>query len=157
MIDISTLSACDAHRLLPLLEQVHALHVAHQPEIYAPLDHATALDWLIEAHHTPGITTLIATQHDEILGYLTFECPPRTAPTPLHCARAMARLDAICVDQAHQRRGIGRALCEAFKAHALTHGATHMTASYGAFNTASQDLMAHMGMLAVTIRAEGTL
>jgi len=146
-----------AARLMPLFHQVHNLHVAQQPERYAPLppDPETITwlsDWLSSdtahalGHETDGVLT----------GYLIYEIETRP-DTPMRRAETRAMLHVISVDAAHRGQGIGSALIQAMRAELAPEAVPTIATTYATFNTASAALMARAGFEPKLIVAEWRL
>ncbi|WP_291728689.1 GNAT family N-acetyltransferase [Leisingera sp. F5] len=152
---IIEIPAVEADRLLPLLQDLHALHAEHQPERHVPApgndDLAAWLqDWLQE-----GNVYALAAESPQgmLLGYLIYELQNRPA-LPIRAAETRAMLHHISVTEAWRRMGVGKALLEAMRAQALAAGATVVAATYAPFNTASAALLQGMGMDPVLTMAE---
>ncbi|CUH99689.1 GNAT family N-acetyltransferase [Leisingera aquaemixtae] len=147
--------AADAERLVPLLQDLHALHVAYQPERHIPAPGSDGLaGWLQGWLGAETIFALAAeSPQGTLLGYLIYELQDRPA-LPLRPAETRAMLHHISVTGAWRRMGVGKALVEAMKARALDAGATVIAATYAPFNTASAALMKGMGMEPVLTMAE---
>ncbi len=152
---ISVLPAHDAPRLVPLLRQVHDLHVAHQPANYTPTppdkDLAGFLrEWLAQ----PDVTALIAGDRDDPQGYLIWQVQDRPASL-LKPAIRFAMLEHICVDVHHRGNGIATALVATMRSQCRAQGLGTIRTSYASFNTASARLMQRAGLEPVTVLAEG--
>ncbi|UWQ34119.1 GNAT family N-acetyltransferase [Leisingera sp. M527] len=152
---IIEIPAVEADRLLPLLQDLHALHAAHQPERHTPAPDSTGLAaWLQEWLREETIFALAAeSPQGALLGYLIYELQNRPA-LPIRMAETRAMLHHISVTEAWRRMGVGKALVEAMRAQALAAGATVVAATYAPFNTASAALMQGMGMDPVLTMAE---
>lgn len=152
---ISKLPPQMAPALEPLLRQVHDLHVARQPDIYAPTPHPSELrtflsGWLSQ----PRVTALVAGAPDAPQGYLIYEEHDKPANL-LKRASHYAMLEHICVDQNCRQSGIGRALITDMQRRCRTASILRIRVSYASFNTASARLMTQMGLVPVTVFAEG--
>ncbi len=135
-----------ARLILPLLHQVHDLHLEHQPERYAVLPpDAELADYLQSWLMQPNLFTVGFFERDKLLGYAIFEISRRPA-SPFHPVDTRAVLHQISVDRAARRRGIGTALLEAVKSRLRLVGGSVLTASVASFNAPSQALMAHSGL-----------
>lgn len=152
---IIKIPASEAERLLPLLQDLHALHAAYQPERHIPEPGSAELaDWLQEWLKEDYVFALAAeSPQRSLLGYVIYELQDRPA-LPVRAAETRAMLHHISVTEAWRRMGVGKALLEAMKAQALDAGATVVAASYAPFNTASAALMQGMGMQPVLTVAE---
>lgn len=152
---IIDIPAPDAHRLVPLLQDLHALHVAHQPERHSatPKDQDLS-DWLQEWLTAPNAQALAAeSPTGALLGYAIFDVEDRPA-LPIRPAERRAMLHHISVAEAWRRMGVGKALLEEVKSRALAEGAGVVATSYASFNTASAALMKSMGLEPVLTLAE---
>lgn len=153
--EITELPAKQAHLLVPLLRQVHALHVAHMPDQYAPItdDGAVAAflsDWLSRDE----VTALITGPTDAPHGYLVYQIENRSASV-LHPGACRAVLEHICVDAPMRGQGLGSALIRAMRSRLPEQGATWISTTYAVFNTASARLMAANGLAPQYHRARG--
>ncbi|MBO9449266.1 GNAT family N-acetyltransferase [Tropicibacter sp. R16_0] len=144
----------EAERLLPLLHQVHALHVAHQPERYPPLPaEEETLAWLTGWLHGKAMHTLVAETNGTLCGYAIYEIEHRPA-IPVRHAETRGMLHHISVDAHHRRQGIGRALIAAMKTQLAKDGIKIIATTYASFNDASAQLMAQAGLVPKTVYAE---
>lgn len=153
-MSVTKLCASDVHRILPLLHQVHDLHLVHQPERYAPLPSDRELiaflhGWLDQ----PDLFGLSYEVDGTILGYAIYEIERRIA-SPFRRAETRAMLHHISVDKGHRRSGIGTMLIAEIRAHLQREGGQVLAASYGIFNTASARLLARAGLQPVMVFAE---
>ena len=155
---ISPLDPHEAPRLVPLLQDLHALHVAHQPARYPadPAPDALTL-WLQEWLSQPQTFALVAlSPQDAVMGYLIYEVEDRAA-LPVRAAERRAMVHHIAVAKPFRRIGVGKALMVEMKRRALADGATVIGVTYAPFNTASAGLMQSMGLQPVTTVAEWRL
>lgn len=155
---IRPVDTAKAHRLVPLLEQVQAIHAAAHPDIFkAPSDPDALLAEIRQMLGQEGTTALLAVGEDgSSLGYAI--CGIRLIePTPLIHGRKVGVLHHISVERACRRQGIGLALVEAAKARLREQGITRMQASYWAFNDASAGLMRKAGLAPSGLWTEGPL
>ncbi|KIC18791.1 GNAT family N-acetyltransferase [Leisingera sp. ANG-Vp] len=147
--------APEARRLLPLLQDLHALHAAYQPERHIPEPGSEELaSWLQGWLGEDNVFALAAeSPQGSLLGYVIFEIQDRPA-LPIRAAETRAMLHHISVTEAWRRMGVGKALLEAMRTRALQAGATVVAATYAPFNTASAALMKGLGMEPVLTMAE---
>ncbi|MBY6055494.1 GNAT family N-acetyltransferase [Leisingera daeponensis] len=152
---IIEIPAAEAGRLLPLLQDLHALHAQHQPERHIPAPGSDDLAaWLQDWLQEDNVFALAAeSPQGALLGYLIYELQDRPA-LPVRPAETRAMLHHISVTEAWRRMGVGKALVEAMKTRALAAGATVVAATYAPFNSASAALMQGMGMSPVLTMAE---
>lgn len=152
---ITDIPADEAHRLLPLLHDVHALHVEQQPGRYAanPAD-ADLASWLQDWLGQDNVFALGAESPQRaLLGYAIWELEQRPA-LPVRAAETRAMLHHIAIAEAWRRMGVGKALISTLKDRATAKGATVVATTYAPFNTASGALMQSMGMEPVMTMAE---
>ena len=152
------LPAHEADVLVPLLQELQALHVSHQPDRYPATPCPTALaawlsDWLAE----DSVQALVAeSPAGAIMGYVIWELQARGA-SPLSHGGTKAMVLHVMVAAPFRRLGVGKALLKAVRDQAQAQGAVRIGAAYAPFNTASAALMASMGLAPVSIQAEGYL
>jgi len=152
IIDIPT---SDAARLVPLLQDLHALRVTQQPKRHPTVPCARDLEtWLGQWLQGEDIHALAAeSPQGAILGYLIYQVEHRAA-LPVRPAETRAMLHHIAVQQAWQRMGVGKALMAAMKARVREQGITVIATTYTPFNAASAALMSGMGLEPVLTVAE---
>ncbi|MCL6283207.1 GNAT family N-acetyltransferase [Ruegeria sp. 2012CJ41-6] len=153
-MDIVALNSADAHRLLPLLHQVHDLHVTHMPARYRPITKdQDAVDWLADWLSQDEVHAFGAELKGDLVGYAILEIE-HTPATVLKHARSRAMLQHVCVDAGHRRRGVAKALFGAAQAHLAPLGIKAYGTTYASFNTASAALMASLGFHPTLIYTE---
>ncbi|MEX0350535.1 MAG: GNAT family N-acetyltransferase [Paracoccaceae bacterium] len=153
-MDIVRLHSTDARRLLPLLHQVHDLHVMNLPERYHPITtDQRAVDWLEEWLLQDAVYGFGAVSDGTLVGYAILEIEQKPE-TVLKHARTHAMLQHICVDAGHRRRGVAQALFRAAQAHLAPIGITDYGTAYASFNTSSAALMASLGFQPTMIYAK---
>ncbi|MGR3758676.1 GNAT family N-acetyltransferase [Roseobacteraceae bacterium NS-SX3] len=152
---ITGIHAGEAHRLVPLLQELHALHVAHQPRRHLAdpgTEELTA--WLGGWLQQEGICALAAeSPQGALMGYLIYGIEDRPA-LPIRAAETRVMLHHIAVQEAFRRMGVAKALMAEMKARAAARGIGVIAATYAPFNTASAALMAGMGLEPVLTMAE---
>jgi GNAT superfamily N-acetyltransferase len=152
---IIDIPASDAARLVPLLQDLHALHVTHQPARHTTDPERKELEsWLHEWLTSEGLYALGAeSPQGALLGYLIYQIEHREA-LPVRAAETRAMLHHIAVQEAWQRMGVGKALIARMKANVCAKDITTIATTYAPFNDASAALMAGMGLLPVLTVAE---
>ncbi|AZV78880.1 GNAT family N-acetyltransferase [Parasedimentitalea marina] len=145
----------DASRLVPLLKDLHALHVAHQPARHTSNpEHYELEAWLTEWLASEGLYALGAeSPQGALLGYLIYQIEHREA-LPVRAAETRAMLHHIAVQEPWQRMGVGKALMVRMKANVRAMDISIITTSYAPFNDASAALMTGMGLQPVLTVAE---
>ncbi len=152
---IVPLSPAEAPRLVPLLLDLHQLHVDHQPARHkANPDEAALITWLTDWIAQDAVHALAAeSPQGGLLGYVIFEEQERP-DLPVIVGGTRVYLHHIAVKDAMRGMGIGKALVSAVKAHAQSINAVSLQTTYAPFNTASAGLMQAMGLEPVIIQAE---
>ncbi len=155
---ITTIPAEQAERLIPLLNDLHALHVLHQPERYkADPDEDALTSWLSSWLSGDNIVALGAeSPTGGILGYAIYEIEERP-DLPVVAGGKRAMLHHIAVSDTMRRMGIGQALVAEVRKAALEAGAKALRTTYAPFNEASAGLMQAMGLKPSVIVAEQLL
>ena len=154
-MQIIDLAAADAHRLVPLLQDLHALHVSHQPDRHLPRPEDAALTaWLGDWLGQDGVHALAAeSPQGALMGYLIYAIEHRPA-LPIRAAETRAMLHQIAVATAFHRIGVATALMTAMKARLAASGIAIIATTYAPFNAASAGLMHSMGLAPVLTLAE---
>jgi GNAT superfamily N-acetyltransferase len=154
---IRQIDGADAACILPLLDQVQAIHVEAHPDHYRDdYDGEEVLAWLRDWLSSEGTTALVAfAPEGSALGYLIFEVEAR-ALSPLKHAQRWGMLHQIAVDQAWRRAGVGSALIGEMKARLRDQGIDQVRTVYAAFNSASAALMHKAGLKPFHITAQGS-
>lgn len=155
---ITRIPAEQAERLVPLLSELHALHVVHQPERYkADPDEDALISWLSDWLTKDNVVALGAeSPTGGLLGYAIYEIEERP-DLPVVSGGKRAMLHHIAVAPAMRRMGIGQALVAEVRAAAQAAGAKALRTTYAPFNEASAALMQAMGLRPSVIVAEQQL
>jgi aminoglycoside 3-N-acetyltransferase I len=154
-MEILALPPSEAARLIPLLQDLHALHVEHQPARYpaAPSDTALAL-WLQEWLQAENITALIAeSPQGALLGYVIYGVEHRP-PLPVLFEETRVMVHHIATAKAFRRMGVGQALLTVVKQRAKTLGIGTIATTYAPFNKTSAGLFESQGLKPVLTMAE---
>jgi GNAT superfamily N-acetyltransferase len=154
-MEIIDIPPAGAARLVPLLEDLHAIHVAGQPGRHRADPPAAELEgWLADWLKDPDVHALAAeSPTGALLGYLIYAVEERPA-LPVRDAETRLMLHHVAVQEAWRRMGVAKALMEAMKARADRDGIRVITATYAPFNAASAGLMASQGLEPVLTVAE---
>lgn len=154
---IRAIPPSQAARLMPLFHQVHDLHVAEQPDRYAPLPtDPETITWLSTWLSSETVHALGHETDGALTGYLIYEIETRPS-TPMRRAETRAMLDVISVDAAHRSQGIGSGLIQAMRASLDPEAVPTIATTYATFNTPSAALMARAGFEPKVIVAEWRL
>ena len=144
---ILDLPPSEAARLIPLLQDLHAMHVAHHPARYpaAPSD-ADLACWLQEWLQGETVTARIAeSPQGALLGYVIYEIEHRPA-LPVRFEEKRVMVHHIATASAFRRMGVGLALLHSVKLRAEAEGIKTITTTYAPFNTASKALFQSLGL-----------
>ncbi|MFS4580314.1 N-acetyltransferase family protein [Phaeobacter sp. C3_T13_0] len=154
-MDLIDIHPKEARRLIPLLQGLHALHVAHQPARYpAEPNDATLAQWLENWLSNESLTARAAVSpQGSVMGYMIYGIEERPA-IPVRTGETRAMLHHIAVADCWQRMGVGTALIMDMKRAVAAKGINVIATTYAPFNTASAALMARMGLLPVMVTAE---
>jgi len=145
----------DADRLVPLLQELNAIHAAHQPARHTANSNDKDLsNWIADWITLPEVHALGAeSPQGALLGYLIYAIEDRPA-LPVRAAEQRAMLHHIAVEESWRRMGIGKALISELKARVMAQRISTIAATYAPFNTASAGLMHGMGLAPVLTVAE---
>lgn len=100
----------EAVRVAELHGQIHALHVAGRPDLFAKAKD-DSIGLMLWHSSQPNRRVLVAVRDDIILGYAVI-CYESREASPYTKARRSLHVQEICVDETLQRSGAGRALME---------------------------------------------
>lgn len=152
---ILDLPPSEAARLVPLLQDLHALHVEHQPARYPAAPTEAELErWLQGWLQQETVTALVAeSPKGALLGYVIFEIEHRP-PLPVRFEESRVMVHHIATVSAFRRMGVGLALLHAVKQRAEAAGIKVIATTYAPFNSASKALFQSIGLEPVTIFAE---
>jgi ribosomal protein S18 acetylase RimI-like enzyme len=124
----------DVPALIALLVEVHDLHVAALPHIFAPIEANALTDaFLRDQLALPGSQGFVVEDAGNLVGYCwirLYDGPPRHLFVP----RRFAEIDTLVVAANHRQQGIGRALVERAHAWAAAHGADEVRIVVYEFN-----------------------
>ena len=136
-IEIKTGTIRHLDAVLGLLDAVQALHVAHVPGFFSPLDPHEVRRWFAAHLALPPVFLLVATRAAEVVGYLLFsiEDAPAHVFGPAH---HFATIDQISVDPGHRRSGVGHALMEELRVRMRAAGIGELRSEHLGFNEASR-------------------
>lgn len=154
-MEILDLPPSQASRLVPLLQELHALHVEHQPARYPAAPSDAALEqWLQGWLQEDAITALIAeSPQGALLGYTIFGIEHRP-PLPIRFEETRVMVHHIATAKAFRRMGVGQALLTAVKQRAEAECVSTIATTYAPFNSASAGLFEGLGLQPVVTMAE---
>lgn len=120
----------DIARVLQLLEIVNDVHAGLFPHLFKSGKTKYNAQQLADIIAGAGDKTIFvyADENDEALAYLICEDVPAPDAENLQHVKTLY-IDDICVDPAHQRKGIAKALCQHVRNFACKNGYDRITAN----------------------------
>lgn len=94
-----------------LKKQIHDIHVAGRPDLFAPLENPEAF---VQQAAQQDMRLLIAESAGEAVGYALIRAVNR-ASNPYMKERRFLHVEEFCVAEDHRCEGVGRALMEAVR------------------------------------------
>ncbi|MEL0436276.1 GNAT family N-acetyltransferase [Phycobacter sp. K97] len=148
---ISDIAADQAACLVPLLQDLHAIHAENQPErCPASPDDAD----LTEQLATESVHAIAAhSPSGAVLGYAIYEIEDRRC-LPIVRGGTRVMLHQITVDTPFRRLGVGSSLIREIQARCKAMEVGTLVTTYATFNAASAALMSRVGLTPVTTVAE---
>ena len=145
--------ARDQDALSALIDEVQALHVAHRPDVFAPIGGSQLAAWTLQLLESPESEIWVAEIEMQVRGYmgLVVRHKPRT---PLTVERSWLELDQIAVHSGFRGLGIARALVSTALAQAKAKGIAGVELSSWAFNEAAHRTFAKLGFVPKAVRFE---
>jgi ribosomal protein S18 acetylase RimI-like enzyme len=135
----------DYEALLPLFEDVDALHRQHHPERFQkPTGPARERDFFLTALAGEQVGFFVAEVSGELVGHVQVVVR-ETPPVPVLKPRHLAYIDEIVVKAAYRGRGVGRLLMAQAEAWAKTNGATAIELGVYEFNQEAQAFYRDLG------------
>lgn len=133
----------DFEALHRLMEQLHGLHVRNRPDIYRNSDPFEESEFTA-LRNDPEKICLAAELEGTVAGLCIAAL--KRSENPLVLPRAVAFLDALCVDEACRRGGVGKALFREAERRAREMGAESLELMVWSFNRGASDFYDKMGM-----------
>ena len=129
-------------RIADLKRQIHDVHVQGRPDLFTPYK-----DLEVFAEHSAAkkCSLLLAEQNDQVVGFVMLQYVERPA-SPYMKARKFLHVEEFCVDENHQRMGIGVRLMEALKRLAREKGYPRIELDVWAFNEGAKQFYEAVGM-----------
>ena len=131
-------------RIAHLKKQIHDLHVAGRPDLFIPI---ADMDAFTAHAAAQNCALLIAECGGEVAGYVLIRYVDRPA-NPYMNARSFVHVEEFCVDEDHQRMGIGKRLMEALKQLAREKGYLRIELDVWSFNEGAKRFYEASGMTA---------
>lgn len=125
-----------------LMQHLHKLHFEARPDLYVDKAHPYSLEEFEEKVMSDKCICLAAEEDGEVVGICFVELRDRS----LMVEMPMAMMNALCVDEAHQRKGIATKLFEEATKRAKDTGAKRLDLMLWGFNEAARAFYEKLGM-----------
>ena len=125
-----------------LMQHLHNLHFEARPDLYVAKEHPYSLEEYEEKVTSEQFISLAAEEDDEVVGICFVEMRDRS----LMVEMPVAMMNALCVDEAHQRKGIATKLFEEATKLAREAGAKRLDLMVWGFNDAARAFYEKIGM-----------
>ena len=129
-------------RIAAMKQQIHNVHMNGRPDLFAPYKDLNDFT----AHSAAkGCSLLLAEAAGEPVGYVMLQYVHRP-PSPYMKERKFIHVEEFCVDESHQRTGIGSLLMEALKKLAREKGYPRIELDVWSFNEGARQFYEAAGM-----------
>ena len=129
-------------RIAELKRQIHNVHVNGRPDLFTPY---SSLDAFADHSAAKGCALLLAEQAGEPVGYAMYQLVHRTS-SPYMKERHFLHVEEFCVDENHQRMGVGRMLMDGLKALAREKDCPRIELDVWSFNESAKQFYEAVGM-----------
>lgn len=151
-VAIRAATARDLDALLPIIDEVDALHREHLPHVFQdphgpPRDRAYLLELLADESYE----VFVAEVEGEIVGFVQVNIR-ETPPIPILVPRRVAAVENLAVREEFRRMGIGRALMRHAQRWAEELGASEIELTVFEFNQAAVSFYHSLGYAASSRR-----
>ena len=131
-------------RIAELKRQIHEVHVNGRPDLFAPYHGVEAFAGQAAAKNC---SLLLAEIGEKPVGFVMVQYVDRPA-SPYMNARRFVHVEEFCVDEDHQRMGVGTRLMEAMKTLAREKGYPRIELDVWSFNEGAKRFYEAAGMTA---------
>ena len=125
-----------------LMQRLHDMHYEARPDLYIPIEHPYSLEEYEEKVTSKQFISIAAEEDGEIVGVCFVELRERSLMVEL----PVAVMNALCVDEAHQRKGIATKLFEESTRLAREAGAKRLDLMVWGFNDKARAFYEKIGM-----------
>lgn len=141
-----------------LVTQIHQIHVAARPDIYAPYDNPLGRAYFTKMLNEERTAVMVAAEREsgEIQGYAVLRVQ-EAATRPIFQPRKYILIDDLCVEEKLRGRGIGRALFRFAEGYAREIAAASIELAVDAFNADAVRFYESLGMSTRSKRMEKKL
>ena len=129
-------------RIAELKHQIHELHVQGRPDLFVSNHDLQAF---MQNSAAKNCSLLLAEMEGEVVGYVLMQYVSRPA-NPYMNARKFVHVEEFCVDEKHQRMGIGRLLMETLRTTAREKGYPRIELDVWSFNEGAKQFYEAAGM-----------
>jgi GNAT superfamily N-acetyltransferase len=142
--------SADYPALVPIADEVHALHAGAHPSIFRSVGSGSSLPraYFDELLAGDASTIQVAEVEDIIVGFAIvniFDAPPFEVLVP----RRTVFIDSMVVTKAQRGKGIGRALVDVASAWGRARGATTLELTVWEFNRAAMAFYEGLGLATI--------
>lgn len=125
-----------------LMQYLHGLHVTARPDLYVEKEHPYSMEEFEERVTSEKGICIVAEEDGEVVGI----CFVKLSDRSLMVEMPTAQMSALCVSQAHQRKGIATKLFEEAARRAKEAGAKRLDLILWEFNQAARAFYESLGM-----------
>ena len=125
-----------------LMQHLHDMHFEARPDLYIAVEHPYPLEEYEEKVTSEQFISLAAEEDGEIIGVCFVELREKSLMVEL----PVAVMNALCVDEAHQRKGIATKLFEEATKLAREAGAKRLDLMVWGFNDTARAFYEKIGM-----------
>ncbi|MEX1030691.1 MAG: GNAT family N-acetyltransferase [Paenibacillaceae bacterium] len=130
-----------------LVAQIHHIHVAARPDIYAPYDTPMGIDYYRKILREERTAVIVAVNPDNgtIDAYTVIRID-EAAYRPIYKQRKYIFIDDFCVEENHRGQGIGKSLFLFLVEYAKEISASNIELGVAEFNTGALQFYESLGM-----------
>ena len=125
-----------------LIQHLHDMHYEARPDLYIAKEHPYSLEEYEEKVTSENYITLAAEEDGEIIGVVFVKLVEKSLMVDM----PIAQMNALCVDEAHQRKGIATKLFEESTRLAKEAGAKRLDLMVWGFNEKARAFYEKIGM-----------
>jgi diamine N-acetyltransferase len=142
----------DVDAVLPLLDDVDALHRSEMPWLFRPIEIANRAASLDDYFTKPDHALFVAIASDGAMAGMLYLFLRQPARAPIVRPTVIAELDCLAVAAEFRRKGVGRLLVEAALQWARAAGATRTELGVYEFNEAARAFWESVGFQTLSRR-----
>jgi diamine N-acetyltransferase len=142
----------DVDAVLPLLDDVDALHRSKLPWLFRPISAANQAEFLDDYFTKPDHALFVAVASDGAMAGVLYLFLRKPARSPMVRPTVVAELDCLAVAAAFRRKGVGRRLVDAALQWARAAGATRTELGVYEFNEVARAFWESVGFQTLSRR-----